>query len=133
MEPLKLNDIKDIKQALDDNFSEAKQNKMFCKLCKKLNAPEALLKKNTTKLLDTVDELNNCQKCSGLFECPNKVAGFVCYPELEYDSLNFAYTPCKYYKEQKKSLESKMTSSKQLESARFKDIDASDSNRAEVI
>lgn len=133
MEPLKLNDMKDITKALDANFNEARQNKMFCKLCKTLEVNEKILKKNTTKLMDTVKELENCQSCHGLYECKNKVVGHTCYPETDYDNIIFAYTPCKYQKEQKKNLESKLTSSKELKNARIKDIDASDLNRANVI
>ena len=51
MEPLKLNNTKDINQKLNENFIEAKQDKMFCKVCKNLGVSETLLKKNTTKIL----------------------------------------------------------------------------------
>ncbi len=133
MEPLKLTALKDINNSLDVSFNEAKQNQMFCKLCKKLKISEEVLKKNTTKLLDTVEELERCKNCHGLYECKNKVIGHVCYPQVENDKLTFAYSACKFQKNHKEVLENKLTSAKELEQARFKDIDASDLNRAEVI
>lgn len=133
MEPLKLNDIKDINQKLNENFIEAKQNKMFCKICKNLDVAEKVLKKNTTKILDTVEELNNCKNCNGLYECENKVNGYVCYPEKDGENIVFSYTPCKYMKEKKELLNNKATASKELELAHIEDIDCSDLKRADAI
>lgn len=133
MEPLKLNNLKDVNQILNENFIEAKQNKMFCKICKNLEVSENVLKKNTTKILDTAEELNNCKNCNGLYECKNKVNGHVCYPEKEGETLVFAYTPCKFMKEKKELLNNKVTASKELELARIENIDCSDLKRADVI
>ena len=133
MEPLKLDSVEDINQKLNENFIEAKQDKMFCKICNNLDVSEKLLKKNTTKILDTVEELNNCKSCNGLYECKNKVNGHVCYPEKDGENLIFAYTPCKYLKEKKDLLNAKVTASKELELARIEDIDCSDLKRADVI
>ena len=115
MEPLKLNNTKDINQKLNENFIEAKQNKMFCKICKNLDVSEKVLKKNTTKILDTAEELNNCKNCNGLYECKNKVNGHVCYPE------------------KKELLNNKVTAAKELELAHIEDIDCSDLKRADAI
>lgn len=133
MEPLKLNDIKDINQKLNENFIEAKQNKMFCKICKNLDVSEKVLKKNTTKILDTIEELNNCKNCNGLYECKNKVNGHVCYPQQDGEALVFSYTPCKYMKEKNKLIDNKITASKELELAHIEDIDCSDLKRAGTI
>ena len=133
MEPLKLNNTKDINQKLNENFIEAKQNKMFCKICKNLDVSEKLLKKNTTKILDTAEELTNCKECNGLYECKNKVNGHVCYPEKDGDTLVFSYTPCKYLKEKNKLIDNKLTAVKELELAHIEDIDCSDLKRADAI
>ena len=133
MEPIKLNNMKDIKQKLNENYFEAKKDKMFCKICKNLDVSEKLLKQNTTKILDTVNELNNCKNCNGLYECKNKVEGHVCYPESDKENIVFSYTPCKYLKANNKLIDSKITASKELELAHIEDIDCSDLKRAETI
>lgn len=127
MQGINLGTKREIEKALDASFNEAKQNESFCKLCKSTKAPLDELKKHTSKLEETVEELNNCKNCKGLFECKNRMNGHVSYPKYE-DKLFFTYIPCKYEKKHVETL-----SSKELDNARMKDIDITDSNRTKVI
>lgn len=133
MKPFEVNNINSINESLDENFKNAQQDKMFIKLCKELDVPVKTLKNNTTKILDTIEELKNCKNCSGLYECKNKVNGYVSYPQTENGNLTFAYKPCKYLKMQKNMLDEKINASKELENASLKDIDCTDNKRAETI
>lgn len=132
MQRINLNTKKDIEKTLNENFDEASSNEDFCKLCKAIKAPVEELKKNTSKLMDTVEELHNCKECKGLFECKNRMNGHVNYPNYA-DKIYFAYAPCKYQKLHQKSINDKLTSNKELDNARMKDIDITDSNRTKVI
>lgn len=133
MDKLNLQTKKSLNSELESSFCEAKNDSQFCKLCNSLKVDKKILKQNTSKLLDTVAELTKCSECKGLFECHNKVEGHVCYPSVYCDKLEFSYAPCKYQKENDNYLASKMTSGKEIENARMKDIDIEDKNRIKVI
>lgn len=133
MDKMQLKNVKDLKKELNRNFNDAKKDEQFCKLCKSLNVDINELKKNTSKLLDTTEELDKCRKCRGLFECQTRVEGHVYYPSVYCDKLEFSYAPCKYQKECEKNSLAKMTSGKELENARMKDIDILDKKRLTVI
>lgn len=119
--------------SLVKNYQEALQNKDFKELVQNLNVPEEIGKKYTSKLNDTVLELEHCKKCPGLINCQNKMRGYVNYPVLSDDKINFIYTPCRYQRELIKKEKKKEASLNDIANARIKYIDGSDGNRAQVI
>lgn len=133
MQSLQLGDKSKINKGLQDAYEEAKTNPKFSKLVKSLKLDDKLAMKNTSKLEDTLEELNHCDGCKGLFECKNRVEGHVYYPNCENEKISFSYAPCKYYKECQKKLNEKITSSKELGNARIKDIDIEDKKRIKLI
>ena len=58
--------------------------------------------KYTSKLEQTCCDLKNCSKCKGLNNCTNEIKGFVYYPKVVKDYIEFIYKPCKYYKNEQK-------------------------------
>ena len=125
---------KDINLELSKNFDLACNNADFIKLCNNLKLDKKVLMKYTSKLENTVKELEKCKNCSGLGNCCNKIMGYVSYPKIEKDNLIFSYKACKYKKEEKiinnnKYFETPLN----LRNACMKDIDLTDKNRIEVI
>ena len=102
MQSLKLGNKTDINKGLQESFKEAKLNPKFNKLIKSINLNDEVAMKYTSKLEDTLDELDHCSNCKGLFECKNRVEGHVYYPNNEEEKVVFSYAPCKYFKESQK-------------------------------
>ena len=123
----------DIKEKLMDNYNDALKDAYFKKLVNSIKVSEEEKIINTSKFQDSISELNNCQKCKGLFECKNKTNGYVYYPETYDNHLNFVYRPCKYKKEAIEKEENKITRDKELENASMKDIDTNDKARLELL
>lgn len=121
------------KSELEDNYQEAIKDEKFQKLVKHLKWTKEEVMKKTTKLQDTLDELNNCANCKGLYECKNAYLGHVSMPEKTNDRIYFTYTPCKYKKQEVKQKISKESEEKVTENARMKDIDVTDKKRVKVI
>lgn len=133
MQNLHLGNKEEINKGLVKAYEEAKKDPRFSKLVKALKADENVAMRYTSKLEDTIEELNHCSECRGLFECKNRVEGHVYYPNNNDSKLMFSYAPCKYYNECQNNLNNKMTSSKELENARIKDIDIADKKRIKII
>ena len=125
-------DSKKTKLAQEKEYMEALQNEDYNKLVKKLKISEVDAKKNTIRLFDSIEELTHCKNCSNLFECKNKVKGYVYFPEKKESTLSFSYIPCKYKKRAMKEESEKKTSQNILDNAKMKDIKIT-KNRAEVI
>lgn len=125
-------DSKNFKKKQDNEYSKALNNDDYNALVKKLKISEEEAKKNTIKLFDSLEELSHCKKCNSLYECQNKVKGYVFFPELKESNLYFSYIPCKYKKKAMKLAESKKTNQSILENARLKDIKIT-KNRTEII
>ncbi len=125
-------DKQTVKQKQEQEFMNALNNADYKALVKKVKISKEDAKKNTIKLLDSVAELNNCKKCSNLYECQNKVSGYVYFPEIDDGSLRFTYIPCKYKKEANRRLMLKKTSESILDNARIKDIKIT-KNRTNII
>ena len=121
---------------LDKSFESACENSDFASLVTRLKITGEVAKKYTSRLQDTVLELNNCKKCRSLLECKNQVEGCVSYPKVIDNRLRFDYVACKY---KNKDIEEKMYSSNVFEEpeiikkASFADIDLTDKKRAHVI
>ncbi len=132
----KLNKVKNIKSLLRKEYILACKDEDFIKLINKLKIKEDVALRYTSKLQNTVNELNNCSKCKNLEECKNPVEGFVDYPKVIDNRLEFSYQACKYKVEADSKINSKTTYYEipyLIKQARMKDIDVTDKSRAEVI
>jgi primosomal protein DnaI len=133
MENIKLSNNKEIDNALKKELSSAKKDEKFVKLMQKLKIDDDIASKYTTKLQDTLCELDNCRHCKGLFMCKNKLEGHVSYPSKEGNRLIFSFVPCKYQKALMEEQNNRTTSLYSLNNARMKDIDITDKKRQDVI
>lgn len=125
-------DSKSFKIKQENEYQEALLNEEYKALIKKLKISENDAKKNTIKLFDCLEELSHCKNCSNLYECKNKVCGYVYFPEKKESNLNFTYIPCKYKKKAMKMADEKKTNQSILDNAKLKDIKIT-KNRAEII
>ena len=129
MESIKKFDRKNMQNELKNNYQEALKDETFKKLVNDLKLDNKTASLNTTMLLDSCMELKNCHNCKGIYECQNKVLGHYLYPRATGNILELVYVPCKYQKEQDRLMELRNNSTKELQNARFKDIDMSDKKR----
>lgn len=125
--------IKLIENSLKSNYIKALQNHEFKNLVNKLNIDENELINNTSKLENTLYELNNCKNCKGLAFCKNPSLGCVSYPKIYNNHLEFFYIACQHKKDKMKSEKSKLTQEKILDNASLKDLDTTDKNRYPLI
>lgn len=125
-------DAKRFKQKQEAEFNEALKNEDYKALVKKLKISEQDAKKNTIKIFDSLEELSHCKKCSNLYECQNKVKGYVYFPELKESTLCFSYIPCKYKKKAMKMADMKKTNQSILNNANLDEIKIT-KNRTEII
>lgn len=123
---------KEIKIAQEKEYNEALLCDDYKALVKKLKISEKDAKKNTIKLFDSLEELANCKNCKNLYECKNKVKGYVYFPEKKETNLCFSYIPCKYKKRAMKEESEKKTGQSILDNAKMKDIKIT-KNRTTVI
>lgn len=128
---LKINN-KNFKKNQEEEYKEALKNDDYKTLVKKLKISEKEAQKNTIKLFDSIEELSHCKNCHSLYECKNKVKGYVYFPELKESNLSFSYVPCKYKKKAIKDESLKQTNQSILANAKIKDIKIT-KNRTEVI
>ena len=82
MEKLTMTLNEKVKKELKSNYNEALKNENFKNLVNNLKISEELGSKNTSQIMDAVDELKNCKNCKGLYMCKNKFAGHVYFPEV---------------------------------------------------
>ncbi len=100
-------------------------------------SPEELMK-YTTKLEVSACELKNCKKCKNILECKNETAGYVYYPTVNDEIIEFCYLPCKYQKQMMENqayLKNIMyfDMPKDIRDASMKDIELNDKNQFPVI
>lgn len=133
MEELKLSSTKKLNNDLKKELTSAKKDEKFVKLMNKLKIDDSIAVKYTSKLEETLCELDNCRHCKGLYECKNKLEGHVSFPKKEGNRLIFSYMPCKYQEKLEDDLSHRTTSLFELNNARMKDIDITDKKRQEVI
>lgn len=127
---------KDYDLALKRSYEEAKKNDNFIKLVNKLKLKDNIAYRYTSKLERTMLELDNCESCKSLMECKNKVTGYVYYPTIIADKLEFNYVACRYQNEILKNEKSAVTYYDMpilIKQARMKDIDVSDKKRMPII
>lgn len=125
-----------LEHALLNDYVKSLKDPEFKSLVSRLELPDNIGCKYTSKLETTVQELHNCSKCKSLMECKNKVNGCVYYPNKEGNRLRFDYVACKYMKE---NLDAEKRRSHVFEepmairNAKMADIDLKDKKRMEVI
>ena len=88
--------------------------------------------------MDSSLEYKNCKNCKGLKYCSNGLKGFVYFPSVKDDDIEFSYIPCKYYKNYKTQNEyldniDLYEVPKKIKEARMKDIYIDDSSRIKII
>lgn len=133
-----MNNVKITKNKLRENsvksnYLSSLENNQFKKLIKNLNINEKEIMYNTTKLENTILELNNCHDCPGLAACKNGELGCVNYPKNYNNHLIFSYVACKYKKDYIKKESEKNTEDKVIINAQMKDIDVKDKTRLALI
>lgn len=133
MESIKLSNTKKIDNELKKELVSAKKDEKFVKLMNKLKIDDDIAQKYTSKLQDTLCELDNCKNCKGIFCCKNKLEGHVSFPDKEGNRLIFSFIPCKYQKKLDEEKERRNASLYSINDARMKDIDITDKKREEVI
>ena len=133
MESIKLSNTKKIDNELKKELVSAKKDEKFVKLMNKLKIDDEIAQKYTSKLQDTICELDHCRNCKGIFACKNKLEGHVSFPDKEGNRLIFSFIPCKYQKKLDEEKERRAASLYSINDARMKDIDITDKKRAEVI
>ena len=115
------------------NYIKSLEDANFKKIVNSLEVSEEEKINNTSKIQDTVSQLHNCKNCKGIMFCKNANQGYVYYPEVYNDQIEFTYRACKYKKELIKSQESKTTREQELETITMKDIDPTDKKRLKLI
>lgn len=129
-------DFKYNKIALKESYINASKDTNFKKLVARIKASDEIAMKYTSRLEETVKELNNCSKCKGLEHCKNKVKGSVYYPSVNGRMISFNYVACKYQKEYDELLKNTSTTylePYQIKTASIKEIDLTDKKRAPLI
>ena len=123
--------------ALKKAYVAALKNDEFKKLINTLKIKESIALNYTSKLEDTVQELKNCAKCKSIYGCKNKITGFVYYPALKNDQVDFNYVACKYKKKEIKETEDITTEfyemPLEIRKAKMADIDVNDAKRVKII
>ena len=89
---------KSIEDDLRREYLLAYKDDTFKKLVNSLKVDEKIIMEYTSRLERTCDDLKRCSKCKNLNSCTNDVKGFVYYPNVYKDYIEFNYKPCKYYK-----------------------------------
>ena len=120
-------------ESLQKNYEEALKNPAFKTLVTKLHLTEEEALIRTTKILDILTELQNCQTCPGLYACKNDLKGHVKMLRKDKENIYSTYTPCKYKKKEVMEKSQKLSEEQINTSARMKDIDVKDKKRSSVI
>lgn len=121
---------------LHKDYVIALKDANFKALVTRLKITEEVAMKYTSKLENSVRELNNCKSCKRLEDCKNNMYGCVNYPKVEEDRLRFDYVACKY---KMKALEEEKLSSHVFEeppaikNARIGDLYKDDKKRMHII
>ena len=122
-----------IESSVKTNYIKAQDDPIFKKLISSFVIEEKEKIVNTSKFKDTVECLKKCQNCKGLANCKNSNQGFLYYPDIYNNHIEFYYKPCKYKKEELKKENNRLTREKELDKASMKDLDINDKNRVKVI
>ena len=135
---MEVNEFKNnnLNKDLKKSYIEACKDPSFVKLVTKVKLKEEKAMKYTSKLQRCVCELNNCKNCPGLKHCKNPSKGYVLYPRLDGERVQFDAIACKYLQEQLRidASSSKMYYQPEaIKLASMKDIDKKDKKRLDAI
>jgi primosomal protein DnaI len=136
MKANELTNFKSFKSELLKNYQEALNDPDFKKLITKLKLKEEQAMKFTSKFQRCVEELHNCKNCKGLEECKNPSQGYVLYPRVDEELVQFDAIACKYKQEEFKLEETTSNIYFQPTSIRLasmKEIDKKDKKRLNAI
>jgi len=123
-----------MKADINSNYMKACEDVAFKKLIAAIDAPDELLMRYTSTLMDVATEMNNCINCSGLDKCLNRVKGSFMRAEKNDNSIKFSYETCHYTdKEMYKSNVLLFDIPKAIRDASIKSIYTDDKNRIEII
>jgi len=119
-------------------YKEALKDETFKEVVDSLEIERKELVKRTSSLEDSVEEYKNCKNCQNLFECKNKIEGYLYKPMVIDNMLQFNYVACDYKKqmdEQNKYMENIYLYNipKDIKNARFSEIYVNDKQRIETI
>ncbi|MFA5602128.1 MAG: primosomal protein DnaI [Bacilli bacterium] len=123
---------------LKGNYGKALKDENFKKLVSNIKLSSDNLMKYTSRLEECALEKGNCEHCKNLFECKNKVEGFLLTPIANKKNLTFSYVACSYKNKDIKNTSYKenvltFDIPKEISNAKMKDIYTDDKNRFEVI
>lgn len=128
----------DLDTKLKQSYIRELKDEDFKKLVSSLKLSDDELMKYTSKLRKTTEQLKMCKNCKGLLECRNEINGFIYYPEINNNKLNFSHVSCKYKRKFMK--ETKYLNNiysfdipKDIANAKMKDIYIDDKNRIPTI
>jgi len=127
---------KNVSRDLLKNYAASLNDPDFAALVHKIKVNEDLAMKYTSKIKDSVIELNNCKGCKGLNCCKNKSHGYVTYPRVDGRVLQFDSIACKYMQKSLKDDASHVKSFEEpyaIKMASMKGIDITDKTRVSVI
>lgn len=122
-----------IENSINTNFIKAQEDELFKKLINSLNISDKEKMCNTSKFQDTVKCLKNCKNCKGLYDCKNENIGYIYYPEIYNNKIEFYYKACKYKNEENEKIKNKNTREKEIDNASLKDLDINDKARVKVV
>lgn len=122
----------ELDRELQKSFALSLKNPEFTKLVNSLKLEEKNIMKYTSRLEDTVKDLENCKGCKSIHECKNRMCGFVTYPTVVEDRLEFSYMPCKHKRNENTHI-SYFEVPLSLKNATMKGIKATAKERIEVI
>lgn len=130
----KITNIRANELELEQNYIKALENNSFKSMIKNLNLEDEVAKKYTSRLMDVLEEFENCKKCTGLCECKNSLKGYLLLARQNKRMIDFSYIMCNYSKnvEYKNNL-TLFDIPKSIKNACIKDIYTNDKNRIEII
>ena len=129
---------KQMEKRLRQDYMQALNDPDFRKMVDKVDAPDDLVMKFTSKLQDCVKDYKHCKNCKGLLSCKNQVTGYYLSPIHQNHLIEATYLPCRYqqrylkdtaYQKNVHLYEVPLA----LKEASMKNIHIDGSNRVEVI
>lgn len=79
---------------LDSEYDEALKDENFKKYVSHINLKREVLKKYTSNLQISLNDYLSSQAPHHLFDCPNKLKGYIYMPKVVDNMLEFSYVPC---------------------------------------
>ncbi len=120
--------------SLKQEFIKALKDSDFTKMVNDLKCDEDVLIKYTSRLQECCLEKKNCQNCQGIFDCHNRVRGFVLTPTNNKKTITFSYRGCPFTKrDEYRGNVSFFDISKEIKMASLANVYTKDKNRVNVL